>query len=211
MPKPEPKKNQGRAVPPLARNQKPLETVAEAERQIAGILRLGMGGRERYIALTGLLSRAYAGKPNNDVIRRISSERDKIRLNLSAEKKREIGFDRAGFAGKFSNGTQARIEELEHNLVKFNPVKSQRIIRMLQNETPRNESQAVASWLESKARGAISQIDSKKINPGGYVVETIRQLYYAAGDLFIRAGQREKAGRMYEEADKVVARFKFGL
>ncbi len=196
-------------IPIVSRKQLPLETVAEARRQIAAIPKVAQGGAERFRALTNLMSRAFTGKRNKRVIQLIEAERAKIKFNLAAEEKfigQRAKFGRGhGFA--LSDGTLAVWDRLKRKMRKQNFGECNQLIGFLVASVPKKESGMVAGLLETFARDSeIRLLRGSGPAKNKEFTETIVRAYAAAGEFYSKRNIWDKAEELFTAADILKAR-----
>lgn len=205
------KKKDKRPTALLGRVQRPLETVAEARRQIAVIESFGFSSKRKFVALTGLLSRAYAGNQNPGAIKLIEDARDGIPLRWSAEKplRAKEAVQQRISSGNVSEETNAYMETLQQQLEKRNFEVCNKIVHLLRTDTPKKECRIVANLLESEATFAEAKFFREpawKSNAG--FADVIMKMYSAAGGLYETKGFLDKAEEMFNAADALKARLK---
>lgn len=198
------KRKPKRPVPFLGRNQGPLVSVDEARRQIAAVKKIFSGGRARFAAYTNLLSRAFAGERNPEVVELLKVERGKIVIN---SKKNPVDERLPLGARVVLNLGEERItylNVLKEQLGKGNLDACNKISHLLVTDTPKAESGIVASALESIAFAAEKNLQSGYLNPSR--AGTIVKIYSAAGTLYRQRGMAREADAMFAAADALKAR-----
>ena len=199
-------------MPSLGKNQRPLQTISEARRQIAAVKSLGLSGREKFVAYTNLLSRAFAGKRNPAVIKLIGAERDRIRISWAKKEpsEKKLMPEKKPLLGNALKQTNVYFETLASQLGKGNFKGCNALIRVLATDTPQIYAGTVAARLESiGTQQELKLIKQKSKDPA--FIQTVAVLYSAAGELYRLRGMPDQAEEMFNEATDFLARAKHGF
>lgn len=211
-PKKVPAKKPVKVFPALDANARPLNSVSEARQQVAAVEGFAKGGKEKFVAYTNLLSRAFAGKRNHAVVKLISTERDRLRISWPGKKpfREKAARERKLLPGNVSENTIVNLKALDARLGKGDFKNSYALIHLLVSDTPRKYAGIVAARLE--AIGTQQELKFLRQNSKDPVfIETITMLYAAAGELYKLRGLLENAEEMFNAAAVFNARAKSGF
>ncbi len=201
--------------PALSKNQRPLTSYTEAKRQIATVEREFPAGRQKFIAYTNLLSRAFAAKgPNRDVIKLLSGMRDSIAIKWPGEKpfEKKAVLKAVSRAEGLSETTNMHINALKSQLKKMKLGTCSNLVHVLVSDTPLRESGVVANLLQSMATQAeINWLTKKGVKGNPDCAKLVMKMYSASGELYKKRGFHDQATQMFEAADLLKARYKFGF
>lgn len=179
----------------------PLTGIKEARQQIAAINILGYKGPQRYVALSNLLGRAYAGRRNGHVIAFIEAARQSSVKDLGIVKVPEAKMKRA---------TANRMESLKENVNAFSKAlvkprarvdfkKFGKVVHLLLTDTPKSEQRIVARFLDSNAVSAeVNLLANPRWKKSPALAGIVMKMYSAAGELYRKAGDVERAGIMFD-------------
>lgn len=201
--------------PALEKKQKVLNTVEKARRQLAAVRKITRGGNERFIAYTNLLSSAYAAKkPNNEVIKLINSERNKLINTITWPEKKPLN-EKGSVVRKSGKKiiltnveiTQINFNTLKKQLKKANYRNSQNLIHLLVADTPRSYAGIIAVKLCALAKDYKFHFLKKASHKPGFL-ETIVKLYSASGTLYHKKRLDDLAEEMFVAADVLKVRMR---